>query len=534
MNFPLDTDQQACVDALDGVYVVVAGPGSGKTHTLVSRYLNLLVHGVSEKDILCLTFTAEAATEMASRSGIVNAKDVFRTFHSFVLDLIQKERSNLSFKLKDAILPWEFEDFDLRQKLIKCYPIIRKVDDLKDYISSKKRMSIAPEQALSDAAGMEMFFAEAYNDYEKTCRKEGWLDFDSLMVEGVKLLETNEEVRNRYRRRYILVDESQDTDETQLNLLKLIFDGNVFFVGDANQAIYEWRGAHPDCMSKISGVFPNAKRLYLATNYRSTGALVAFLKEIVPVDNGLASRMRTDNEYGVKPTFTKYRDDYEEADQVLSRLEDPPNTVIIARTNRQLFRFQQACFRREMKCKILGKKAFWEQNEVKQLLSLAKNTEFPVHYTAPMVLKALVIQHRLLEKYKFSGNPLDADPADNLNNVYKMAAKYATIKEFLDFIRRLTYGSKTGKTPMLTLSTVHQAKGREWPHVFVVGVTEGVLPHEKANHVEEKRIWFVAASRAAKKLHVTCYRNPSMFLNNYRDQIVEFKPEVSNGVSVSQ
>ena len=110
-----------------------------------------------------------------------------------------------------------------------------------------------------------------------------------------------------------------------------------------------------------------------------------------------------------------------------------------------------------------------------------------------------------------------------------MSAKYATIPEFLDFIRRLTYGSKSNNTPSLTLSTIHPAKGREWDHVVVTGVTEGILPHIKALHTEEKRGWFVAASRAAKTLHVTCYRRPSMFLNDYANRIVKFKPEAANG-----
>lgn len=526
----LDSDQQACVDALEGVVICVAGPGSGKTTTLVERYKNLLAHGTPSEDILSLTFTAEAAGEMAKRAGIGN---VFRTFHSFVLEIMQKERANLPYQLKPAILPWEFEDFDLRKKLKQRYPVIRKEDDLKEYISTKKREGIPPIVALGEAApGIDEHFARAYSDYERLSHQEGWLDFDSLMAEAVNLLETNDEVRRRYAKRYIQVDEAQDTDPIQLRLLRTLFTQNIFFVGDDNQAIYEWRGAGSNVTSDIPRLFPNAKTLFLGTNYRSTASIVEFVKQITPVDNGLASQMRTSNPQGEPITFTHYADDYQEAANVLRRVTDHPSTAIIARTNRQLFRYQQACFSANIKCKILGKKAFWEQNEVKQLLSLAKSTKFPADYTAPMILKALVIQHRLLEKYKFSGNPLESDPADNINSLYKMSAKYKTIQEFLDFIRRLTYGSKSNKTECLTLTTVHQSKGREFKHVFLVGVTEGILPHAKAQHPEEKRIFFVGASRAAERLHITCYKNPSMFLNDYKDRIVEFKSEAANGVPV--
>jgi superfamily I DNA/RNA helicase len=521
----LDRDQQACVEALDGVYTVLAGPGSGKTRTLVARYLNLMMHGASAKDILCLTFTAEAAAEMAARSGIADSKNVFRTFHSFVLSVMQEEREQLSFQLKPAIIPVEFEDFELRRNLVQRYPVIRKPDNLKDYISKCKHTGVFPEEALETAQGLERFYAEAYADYERRCRAEGWLDFDSLLQESVKLLETNDAVRAKYKKKYIQVDEAQDTDILQFRLLQLLFAGNIFAVGDENQNIYEWRSATPGTLTEFSRFFPGARKNYLGINYRSTGAIVAFLKKIVPVDNGLASLMRTDNEWGIEPDFMRYRSDFEESAHVLSRVTDAPNTAIIARTNRQLFRFQQACFSKGMKCKILGRKAFWEQNEVKQMLSYAKNGKFPAEYTAPMVLKAVVTEHRLLDKYRWSGNPLDADPADNIESVFKLSMKYSTIGEFLDFIRRLTYGSKSNKTPAITLSTIHQAKGREWPIVFVVGVTEGVLPHAKSNHPEEHRGWFVAASRAAKELHVTCYKNPSMFLNDFKDQIVEYKPE---------
>ena len=523
----LDADQRACVNAREGVVIVVAGPGAGKTTVIVNRYVNLLEHGVSPDDILSLTFTAEAAAEMASRVGATNSKKAFRTFHSFVLDMMQKERANIPFQLKPTILPFELEDYELRTALVKRYPLIRRPDDLKEYISNQKRLGISPEKASESSSGISSFFADAYGDYERVSRSQGWLDFDSLLVEAVQLLETDAGVRARYAKKYIQVDEAQDTDPVQLKLLKLLFTGNIFFVGDQNQAIYEWRGASPDIMANIPQIFPGAKTLYLGTNYRSTGALVDFFKQILPVDNGLASHMRTSNPAGEHPTFTHYNDDYQEAMQVLRRVQDHPNTAIIARTNRQLFRYQQACFSANIKSKILGKKAFWEQNEIKKLLSLAKNTKFPEGYTAPMVLKALVIQHRLLETYKFSGNPLDSDPADNINSLYKMSAKYGTIAEFLDFIRRLTYGSKSANTSCLTLSTVHQAKGKEWKNVFLVGVTEGILPHSKATHPEEQRIFFVGASRAAERLHITFYRQPSMFLNDFKDKIVQYQPEAT-------
>ena len=163
------------------------------------------------------------------------------------------------------------------------------------------------------------------------------------MKETVKLLETNDEVRTRNQRKYISVDECQDTDVVQFRLLQLIYGGNIFVVGDENQLIYEWRSAQSGNLSAFGKVFPGATTLYLGQNYRSTRRLVEFFRRILPVDNGLASHLVSEREEGVPPTFTRFDDDLQEASVVLSKIKDPENTAIIARTNRQLINFQKRC-----------------------------------------------------------------------------------------------------------------------------------------------------------------------------------------------
>lgn len=521
----LDKEQQECVDSRDGVYVVLAGPGSGKTRVLVQRYISMLVSGIPTSDMVNLTFTNAAAVEMVQRVGLLDAENVFRTFHSFALDLLKKERAHLPYSLCDTIIPVQMEDYQLLFDLVKIYPTIN-WRTLHEKITAWKCQDIMPDKAIEQcraARGTEYFYGLAYRDYEKKCREQGWLDFDSLMREVVNLLETNEEVRARWKRKYISVDEAQDCDVIQFRLLQLIFDGNIFVVGDENQLIFEWRNAQAGNLSHFARAFPGARTLYLGRNYRSTASLVQFFKEILPVDNGLASHMTTNNIAGVPFTVTKYADAEQEASHVLEEIkEDPINSAIIARTNRQLFVFQRLCTMRGTKYKILGKKDFWEQNEVKKLLTLAKNTSDG--RPASTVLSDLIRSHNLLEIYKHSGSPMESSPIENLNSVVKMAAGKGSIHEFLDYLRRLTHARKSAKG--VTLTTVHQAKGREWDHVYVVGVTQGILPHKESdNEKEEARIFFVACSRAAEDLHVSFYDQPSMYLNNYHDRIVEFQGE---------
>ena len=512
--------QQACVKAVDGVWVAVAGPGSGKTTVLVQRHLSMLMRGIPSKDILNLTFTNAAAEAMAKKVGLLDSEKVFRTFHSFGIELLKQEKENLPFELCDTVIPVAMEDFKLLFELVKRYPTIENFRVLREKISEWKRMNVTPEEAKEASPGVEYFYALAYEAYEQECRAQGWLDFDSLLREVCALLESNEEVRNRWKRKYIAVDECQDTDIVQFRILQLIFDGNIFVVGDENQLIYEWRSAQSGNLTNFSKQFPGAETLYLGQNYRSTRSLVEFFKKILPTDNGIASHMITENEVGGPPVFKKYSDPDEEAYWVLAQIDDPVHTAIIARTNRQLFLFQKICTMRNIKYQILGKKDFWEQNEVKKLLTLAKedNSNRP----ANKVLEDLIQRHRLIELYQHATSR-DSNPVENLNDVVKMAAGKGTINEFMNYLRKRTHGRKSSKG--LTLSTVHQAKGREWENVFVIGAEQGKMPHADGELKEEHRIFFVACTRAAKFLHISFSGQPSMFLNDFKDRIENLSQE---------
>ncbi|VVB52920.1 ATP-dependent DNA helicase Rep [uncultured archaeon] len=520
-DFKLNANQAEAVNAIEGVNVVIAGPGSGKTRVLVERFVNMLMKGISQKDILNLTFTNAAATEMVQRVGLMNAEQVFRTFHSFALDLLKRERRFVPFELCDTVIPVRGEDYQLLFELVDIYRSsgITNFRTLQGKLSEWKRSNIEPEQAMQESVGAEYYYALAYEDYERKSRERGWLDFDSLMRETVKLLEGNEDVRERNKRKYISVDECQDTDVTQFRMLQLLYGGNIFVVGDENQLIYEWRSAQPGNLSNFERVFPGARKIYLGQNYRSSKKLVGFFKDILPVDNGLASHMITENSDGEDPVLMQYLDtDWEVRDVLDKAAKDPENSVIIARTNRQLFDVQRLATGKNMKYKNLGKKDYWEQNEVKALLNLAKDVT--QHQPASQGLRDIITEHNLYNRYRNSGDPMNSDPIENMNNVVKLAAsKNMSMAEFLVYVRKLTYARKSRKEKDLTLATVHQAKGREWDHVYVIGAEQGVMPHKNGELDEEKRIFFVACSRAAKSLHVSWSGPKTMFLEGHEYEI---------------
>jgi superfamily I DNA/RNA helicase len=541
VSLALNPEQQAAVEAIEGDFVVIAGPGSGKTYVLVERYLRMRARGIPDRDILNLTFTSSAATEMVQRVGLLNSENVFRTFHSYCLELMQREREHVPFPMTDTIIPVRGEQFLLIKDLMQIYKPITSYNSLFERISEWKAQNVSPEQALDEEfnSGIGYFYALAYRDYEKKCREQGWLDFDSLMKETVKLLEINDELRARNQRKYIAVDECQDTDITQFRLLQLLYAGNIFVVGDENQLIYEWRSAQSGNLTNFAKTFPGAKTLYLGANYRSTERIVEFLKKILPVDNGLASHMVSMRPDGEDVRFIRYATEDEEANEVLNLVTERSienDSAILARTNRQLQLIQRRAMSRNIKAEILGKKNVWQENEVKHLIDLTKE-KITDSRPAATVMAELIREHNLVHRYSHTKvNPMDKDPVENLNDIVRMAGrkhretgKLLSVLEFLDWLRKITYMRYSKKDPILTLSTVHQAKGREWKYVFLVGCNQGTMPHRDGELLEEHRIFFVGCSRAADELQISFTSNRSQFLNEFVDDIKTFE-ENSDGV----
>lgn len=504
----LNDEQRAAVMSF-GNTVVAAGPGAGKTRVLIERFKRLMSEGIRPEDTLTMTFTESAAEEMADRAG--TDAPVFRTFHSFCLDLIKREREHLSFQLKPEVLPSQPDIFELIRDICRGLGDRVKYNKVRDYISNCKRRGTDPLTSLDEAIGEELFLATAYREYEAGCRRKGWLDFDSLLVEAVRLLENNPDIQTRYKRRYVAADEFQDTDKAQFRLLQLLYDGNIFCVGDSNQNLFAWRSSVSDADAQFLQAFPGAKRLFMGTNYRSTRRIVGFLKKIVPEDNGLASHIQAAPKAreGMDPVFIQCQDAEDEVDRVLGMIGEPEDAAIIARTNRQLWKFENACTRRNIPYKLLGKISFWDNNEIKDLMKIVKEYRYdhrpPSHVIREIMVTELMLRYGAAPR-KFGIK----DPLTNLDDARALAERFKTVGEFIKYATKAQHASR--KNNGLSLCTVHAAKGREWRRVFVVGVNQGVLPHDKGDPAEEKRIWFVAASRAIDSLVVSWYDRPSQFI----------------------
>jgi len=606
----LNPYQRAVVDFREGVAVVQAAPGSGKTACIVQRVQALLREGVPTKEILSLTFTNSAAKEMRERADLGEDTKVFSTFHSWALSFIKREAFALPFKVKTgfhgepAPLLLPLDACRLLAQICRHLPDKVQWKDAQSFISRMKRRGVSPQMAYRAIGndGEEKFIV-AYAKYEVALRDKGVLDFDSIVIETANLLRTREDVRARNQYRFVQVDEAQDTDEAQASAVKYIIEkhGNCVFVGDTNQNMYSWRGAVGNLEAHVKALFPDAVILPLAINYRPTQSIVDYCKEIAPNRNASVTDLTTPNEKGIEPVFRLYAREDEEAKAVILGCQDLGNTAVLARTNRQLGVVENECANRGLRYKLLGKSGYWSQREIKDVVSIIGAVVRPIdanvmgalkarcemtkfirkadgHGTkgVPTLLKEMQARevgkaslYSLLCRYRGDGadavnnlghqlrslrsevsrlsgadgvkriierfgvlssydeddnkdENVDNDPRDNIMKLVEYAGKKKSVDEFFEWTCKVQRGLRA-RTDALALGTIHAAKGKEWPTVFVIGVNQDVLPHIKGDLEEECRIYFVACSRAAKRLCVSANGVPS--------ELIRHKlPERDNGV----
>ena len=251
----LNPAQAQAVAHTDGPLLIMAGAGSGKTKVLTCKIAALLEKGVSPYNILAITFTNKAATEMRQRvDNMIGEKAKYvwlSTFHSFCARFLRFEIEALGIYKKNFVI---YDTADAQTLIKNCLKELNL--DEKQYapyavqstISNAKNMMLSPAEFARDASD---FFArkvaEIYDVYQQHLLENNALDFDDLLMLAVKVLKEHGDIREKYQDRfqYILVDEYQDTNGAQYQLTSLLAGKyrNLCVVGDADQSIYGWRGA---------------------------------------------------------------------------------------------------------------------------------------------------------------------------------------------------------------------------------------------------------------------------------------------------
>jgi DNA helicase II / ATP-dependent DNA helicase PcrA len=384
----LNAAQTTAVQAVEGPVLVLAGPGSGKTRVLTQRIAYLIrVCGIQPYHILAVTFTNKAAREMISRlNGLIGeqtSKLTMGTFHAICARILRREAAYLGLGSSFVIY-----DDDDQQHLIAR--ILKELDlDSKIYrpsavqsaISRAKNELITPDTYKPPTYWHEAV-ARAFERYEELKRESNALDFDDLLLKTEELFRTNDEVRERYQKRYlfILVDEFQDTNRAQYELIRHLASArrNVFVVGDEDQSIYSWRGADFRNVLRFRADYPDAKVHLLEQNYRSTQTILSAAQAIISRNTQRTNKkLWTQNEGGPPIHLYEAYDEREEAEYVVGEIERLvakgecrlSECAVMFRTNAQSRVLEDAFMRHSIPYKLIGGTRFYQRREIKDILS---------------------------------------------------------------------------------------------------------------------------------------------------------------------
>jgi DNA helicase-2/ATP-dependent DNA helicase PcrA len=509
----LDREQRAAATLPDGPAQVIAPAGSGKTTTLIARLGVLLTRGVPAERIAVVTFNREAAAELSARIGarlgpaLPGADRVeVRTLHALARQV-----------LLDAGHPVNL--------LADRLPLLR--------AARRRVMADRPSDAtpMPDAAILDTLLSAwkvegrappedalpALAVFHDLLAARGALDFDDLVVRAVDLLERDAVLRERWQARFshLAVDEFQDVDAAQLRLVRILAEPqrNLFVVGDDDQTIYAWRLADVRRILGFSELYPDARRVQLATNYRCPTPVVAASRRLIGV-NAERFEKRIDPTPGRRGDaaaivmFSSAHQDWADRLAALAASEAAREgrCCILARTRAEVTPVALALLRAGQP-HVTTLATPLESDPVRALLDAARR--LPV---ADPPFRSL-LRLRAMRRWR-RGDGDDALGDDDhaaLDALLGWAAAFSRLDLFLyageEVLARLT-ALRDPNAP-IELVTVHGAKGREWPTVFVIGFEDERFPNRRAllgasdpqrALEEERRLAYVALTRATRRL----------------------------------
>ena len=383
----LNAKQKEAVEALDGVIMISAGAGSGKTKVLTCRIARLIQKGVPAYHILGITFTNKAAKEMKSRlNSMVGESNVtLKTFHSLCVTILKQEH------LENYDKHWGICDTSkstsIMKKILKEYNSQYKADSVLSYISDKKEKGFTPEawdrqvDRTIEKANLRYHqnMSELYHAYQDKLIDDNLMDFDDLLLNTVTLFQTHKDIRKKYQDKYqyILVDEYQDTNHIQYELIKLLFTKNLCVVGDADQSIYGWRGADETNISDFHKDFPNYKLIILEQNYRSTSIILEAANAVISNNDGrIEKNLWTNKEIGDPIKYTRLPNDVEEGNFIAESIEklhllgiNYKDMAVLYRMNNQSRQIEQSLINARIPYTVIGGMRFWERKDIKDILA---------------------------------------------------------------------------------------------------------------------------------------------------------------------
>ena len=326
----LNDAQQSAVNYVSGPCLVLAGAGSGKTRVITTKIVSLIRdHNIAPVNILAVTFTNKAAAEMRERVKKEIGKEsagqiTISTFHSLGLNILKVEYASIGLSRNFTLFD-QYDSLKVIKDLVReNYPQLlidnsekEVIEDIANDISNFKSSLLRPEDIKTRTIRVEIY--DAYEKYLQACNAA---DFEDLIFKTTLLLRDNEDVRQRWATafRYTLVDEYQDTNETQYQLLKFLTSKYNCFtvVGDDDQSIYAWRGARPENIKVLASDYKNLKVIKLEQNYRSTQHILNCANTLISHNDHVFSKtLFTKESQGRKVQVMETQNDQAEAERVV-------------------------------------------------------------------------------------------------------------------------------------------------------------------------------------------------------------------------
>jgi DNA helicase-2/ATP-dependent DNA helicase PcrA len=384
----LNEAQREAVTAPVGHHLVLAGAGSGKTRVLTHRIGWLMqVERASPWSILAVTFTNKAAGEMRGRAESLiegGARGLtIGTFHGIAHRLLRRH-------WREAKLPETFQilDSDDQQRLVKRTIQGLGLDESRFpprqacwFINAAKDEGKRPDALDAGYNANHRVLIDIYRAYEEACRRSGLVDFAELLLRAHELWLHNDELLRHYRERFrhLLIDEFQDTNTLQYAWIKVLAGttGQVFVVGDDDQAIYGWRGARVENVQHFLRDFPNAKTIRLEQNYRSTGNILAAANAVIAHNpDRLGKQLWTAGDAGAAIELYAAYNEQDEARYVIERVREhlragahPSVHAILYRSNAQSRTFEEQLNQHSIAYRVYGGLRYFDRAEVKDALA---------------------------------------------------------------------------------------------------------------------------------------------------------------------
>ncbi|MCX2746443.1 ATP-dependent DNA helicase UvrD2 [Arthrobacter sp. MI7-26] len=571
----LDAEQREVASNLNGPMCVLAGAGTGKTRAITHRIAYGVHSGVySPQRLLAVTFTSRAAAEMRSRLRDLGVGNVqARTFHAAALRQLQFFWPQAIGGVLPNLLDHKANIIAEAARRLRLSTDRASLRDLAAEIEWAKVSMLTPANYLENAQGRGTpggfdltAVARVFQSYEDVKTDRNVIDFEDVLLITVGILQEDPKVAATVREQYrhFVVDEYQDVSPLQQRLLELWLGGRdeLCVVGDASQTIYSFTGASPKHLLGFKGQYPSASVVKLVRDYRSTPQVVKLANDLLGsrrsggtvADAAWAKPLQlvAQRPTGPEPRFMECPDDEAEAAVVAGRIRElidagtkASEIAVLFRTNGQSEAYEQALASAGIGYQLRGGERFFARKEVRDaILQLRAATRAVAEESTKeplgQLVRDIVASLGYTDAAPHSGGAL-RERWESLAALVALADELAisrgpefTLMEFVNELQERSVAQHAPTVQGVTLASLHAAKGLEWDAVFLVGLSEGLMPISFADTPEsvdeERRLLYVGITRAREHLTLSwstartpggrANRKPSRFLDGLRPDSV--------------